>query len=123
MICRLRSSWFDRGGMDFGQQVTVLAHDCDRFPDLGVLGFSWRVQILFDASDQAADPVDLLLRGHGLGFRPLISGGHRGDPLAIAQQVGEVCPQVRQIGDIAAEVLFRVKSGRVASIPRVIRSG
>jgi hypothetical protein len=85
-------------------------------------GFSEGVQVLFDASDQAADPVDFLLRGHGLGFRPLVRGGHRGDPFAVAQQVGEVCLQVRQIGDVAAEVLFRVKSGRVASTLCLMRS-
>lgn len=47
---------------------------------------------MFDAADEAADPVDFLLRGHGLGFRPLVRGGHRGDPFAVAQQVEGMPP-------------------------------
>lgn len=63
------------------------------------------VEVGFDTFDQAADPPDLLLGRRGLAARPVVrfEGGHQ--PLAAAQQVGEVCLKVGQVGDVRAEVI------------------
>ena len=94
----------------------MLADDGDRLIDLGALGGRQLGGVAFDPVDELPDAGDLFAGGGGASAGPVVDavdGG--GEPFSGAQQVIEVGSEVGEVGDVGAEVVFRVNSSRVAS--------
>ena len=97
-----------------GTRARWLADDGDRLVDLGALGVAEPVDVALDPADELPDPGISSSAGvasaRAHSSTPSMAGGQ---PFAGAQQVIEVGGQVGEVGDVGAEVVFRVKSVRV----------
>src|SRR5579875_1496204 len=62
-------------------------------------------EIAGDLVDQAPDPGDLFVRWQGFGPGPVVQAGGGQGAFPVAQQVIEVGAQVREVGDVGAEVV------------------
>ncbi len=82
------------------------AQDGDRFVDRGVLGVAELGDVAFDPVDEPPDASDFFLRRRGVGACPVIDPvDDGGEALAAAQQIVEVSGEVRQVGDVGAEMV------------------
>lgn len=71
-----------------------------------------------DACDESSDLADFLVGWCGFGAGPFVEVAGGAHAFAIAEQVVQVGLPVGQVGHVGAEVIFRVKSGRVVDQDR-----
>ena len=96
----------------------MLADDGDCLVDPGALGSGQLGDIALDRADEPPDPGDLFLGGGGVGTRPVVDavdGG--GQPFPGAQQVVPAGGQVREVGDVGAEVSQPAQRNRTGQAP------
>ena len=98
-----RQGLADAGHAEHGDAVA--ADDGDGLVDLVAFGGGELAEAGVDPGDEPPDPGDLLLRGQGLGVRPVVQVGGGEQAFPVAQQVIEVGLQVGQVGHVGAEVV------------------
>ena len=82
----------------------MAADDGDGLADLLALGGGQVIEPVLDPGDELPDPGDLLGGGDGFGSYPLVDVGRGEHAFPVAEQIIEIGVQVRQVGDVGAEV-------------------
>jgi hypothetical protein len=113
----------DAGKAEADHGTPGAAHGRDGVPDLGSFVVGQVVKVRLDSADKAPRSADFRVAGQRFGFDPLVDVDGGQQPFPVAEEVDQVGLQLGQVGDVGAEMGFRVKSGRVASILCSMRSG